>query len=687
MKQEKKFHEEILEWQLERIRLREKYADTPAGFSDPEQATLAMQQWKEDMDRFLGNKRRNVLSVYHPSEEFFAGREEQLQEIASILGQGNGPVVLYGVGGIGKSALARAFARRYEHLYDHVLFFHFSGSIQDMINNDFELNISNLHYNDALYNGRRQYFREKYKIFRQIAEQSRLLVIVDNCNVKKDKDMPKLFALPCDVIVTSRINPELWKKTGCPCTGMCVEPLRTDEEWHSFIEGYQKKKVTPDEFAAWMDYCKKIQGHTLLMQLKICNPKLDMELAKEFKADLFEQFSLKKGEKTALTYLSFMPVQGIPQKLFYRITDCTEAAIRHLTEYMLVYRRRDEQWQDDMLCMHPVIAEAAREIFQPNCQNCARFISGLADYLSDKTGDGCTWMRTYEENHGLEPYVFAMTRTFDQPAPWLAEAFDELVTFLWIQCYFKEAEQYSLKLYDAVKAFYGELHQTTGYMACRTSAVYYNCMDFENALRWAEKGYQIIRDCEPSDSNYNAYLTGACERLAKLYRYSGRVDDALQMVEQILHYLDNCKTERTLGYYYAVLLKSKILFQMGKVDQAADLFEQKLIREQDTTADAWEAFRNNEFQSFYVTLLVKKAEFEKAYQISEKLVKNAVLYRGEQFKDSLSCMEQLGDICTSLNKKSEACNWYGMVVERIEENYPYQIEWKGRILDKMVKVL
>jgi tetratricopeptide (TPR) repeat protein len=693
MSEEKKYQQEVLEWQLEQIHMREKYANTPAGFATPEKAARAKHHWEDEMESLRKFKRRDLQSGYRPTKEFFAGRQAELDAIAAALEQGSGPVVLYGVGGIGKSAMARAFARKNAHLYDHVLLLHFSGSIQEMIVNDFELKISNLHYNENLYHGRRAYFREKYKIFLQIAKEMKLLLIVDSCSVRKDNDMQKLFDLPCDILITSRLDPKLWMDAGCRCTGIYVGPLSTDEEWYAFIEGYRKKPLTVNEFTEWKAYRDKIQGHTLLMQLKICNPNLDMESKREFGMDLLTQFSLKKTEKEVLTYLSFLPQQGIPLNLFYQITGCSQTAVRHLKEYMLIEQRWDANWQEDMIGMHPVFAEAAREIFQPGCRNCNHFINGLADYLSDRTEGGCTWVRTYEENQRLEPYVFAVIRTFSKPEPWLAESFYLIVTFLWIQCYFKEAEQYALKLYKAVETYYGSQHQMTGYIACRTSAVYYNRMDFEKALLWGEKGYRILQECEPADAKYDFYVAAASERLAKLYWYGGRHREALQMIDQVFACLERAPKEKTpLRYYYAVLLKSKFLFQMGKIDQAVELFETEIIRARDidglwdSDAGAGMEFRGNEFRSFYVSLLVAKNQLEKAYQMAKVVVENAMRYRGEQFKDSLSGMEQLGDICASLDKKSEACNWYGTIIACIEENYPYQTEWRNRVLDKLAAV-
>jgi hypothetical protein len=50
-------------------------------------------------------------------------------------------------------------------------------------------------------------------------------------------------------------------------------------------------------------------------------------------------------------------------------------------------------------------------------------------------------------------------------------------------------------------------------------------------------------------------------------------------------------------------------------------------------------------------------------------------------------MEQLADICVSMEKNSEAHRLYKRIVEQLEEYYPYQEEWRDRILDKLLRTL
>jgi hypothetical protein len=354
---------------------------------------------------------------------------------------------------------------------------------------------------------------------------------------------------------------------------------------------------------------------------------------------------------------------------------------------MLVNRQWNENWQDDMLSLHPVIAEAARKVFRPSCHNCSLFINNLSNYLSGKTNGMKSWTRTYEENHRLEPYVFAILQEFKTPAPWLVFQLEEIVTFLWIQCYFKEATQYALRLYNSVEDYYGENHLRTGFMAYRLSAVYYNSLDFEQSLFWGRKGYQILKKCRPLEEKYELYYPQTMERMAKLYRYNGQIREALEILECAIKEVELIRKRGGFEdmYFYCLLLKCKILLQMGNLDEAETIYLQEIMDK--GPDEICEGFRANEFRSFYVDLLVARGKLQQAYQEAASIVECAQLYRGEHFKDTLSCMEQLADICISMGKNHEAYRLYKKIVEQLAEYYPYQEEWRNRILDKLLHAL
>lgn len=663
MNKEKEYRQELLEWKWKQIGLRKKYRNTPAVFSDPGAEKQAVSQWKQEVSIFRESHRHVLESAKISFREPFAGREKELKLIRNSLQKLSMPIVLYGIGGIGKSALAREYIRRYQEAYDHVLYLPFPSTIEELIINDFSISISNLHYDINSYESKRKYFLVKFDILRKIAENERLLLVIDDCNIRQDRDMSRLFSLPCHILITSRRNPASWGA----CLGIHVRELCSKEDWNDFIKCYQPNGVSAEKQLYFDKYRKKIQGHTLLMQQKLLHPEGDFNGITEFQKDLFRRIPLNKEERQAMMYLSIMPLQGIPKKLFLSISEINERTLSHLKNFGLIQWAYNGHWQDEMLFLHPIISRAAKDVFLPSTINCRRLIRGFGGYLNGNGNDeNCTWGRTWLENQRLEPYVFAFIRAFPQPAPWLAEAFDELVTLLWIQGYYQDSERYSRKLFRSVKEYYGENHQITGQMALRLGTIYYNRQAYEQSRAWYLQGLQILENCKPFNQVHLLHLVSAYHKIARLLWHNGDLDHAGETIEKAIKSLDEFRSgltdeqdqlifmhDRSLAYI--LLEKGRILLQAGDIPAAEHICKQlfrkcaRILRTR---------FRINEFMNFYIKILIAKKEYRKAEKFARRNVERALLYRGHDFKDTLVSKKQYGDILFLMGRKKEAQKIY-----------------------------
>lgn len=689
MKHTKKYSQELLEWSWNQLRFRKKYKNTPAGFLDSEMEKNAVSKWKNDVQKFRQDQEYRILSEnFDFSGDIFVGRKRELSLIQEKLAQSDGPVILYGMGGIGKSALVRAYIRNFGANYDHVLFLTFQSSMQSLITDDFGIQISNLQYRAEQYGSLHRYFNIKYDILCQIAQKKHILLVIDDCNIKKDKNMQKVFSLPCRILVTTRRNPVIWGDY----EGLFVQELKGEDEWTEFIESYRTKEFTPEELTHILCYRDRVQGHTLMMQQKIHNPGKDFRGISDFKKGLFQRFSLKKEEKQAMTYLSIMPVQGIPRKMFRLISQISDETVKCLEDNLFVQTAWSDNWNDELLYLHPIIAESARLIFCPSPENCGQLIMGMKDYLRGlSANEPDTWNRTVLENRRLEVYVFAFMKAFPSPAPWLAEAFDELATFLWIQKYFKEAKSYILKTYKAVEQYYGSKHQMTGQIALRVAAVYYNALEFEEAKKWYWNGYEILRCCPPWNQLYAFFQSSALHKIARMFRYEDRLTEGLNFSEASIKYIEdflsqNSDVPESIWNRYKRMLipclleKGKILLCMGRIEEAEQICE-KIYREMPPSMA--QRFQPNEFQDFRIELLMRRRDYKKAEILLLENVERAMHYRGEAFKDTLSCMERLGNVYLIQGKEKEALKVYEHIIVCIQRDYPCQTKWLNRIAKKM----
>ncbi len=675
----------LLEWKKNLLMLREKYRDTPAGFVSREQERKAEEELAKEIRKYEDNHTYQLVGSYQPKEEWFFGRESCLRDVGETLRQGS--VVLYGIGGVGKSALIREFVRRNQKAYDHILWLSCEKGIRHAVCDDMQVKISNLRYSYEKYGGKLKYYKEKIKKIREIADNIHLLLVLDNFNGVKDSKIKEVLTLPCDILVTTRIHASLWEG----CQKIYIKGFQMQERKALLKECQKKIFLSEKAQKELLNYGEQMQGHPLRMLMKIRdvaekgNFEMDLERAA---GDLFSGLPLKNREKQILRELSIMPVQGIPLKLYVHISRVDEEEIRRLESYLLI------DLKEGILSLPPVVAEAARKIFHPNIVNCRRLVWGIYECVYD------AWLKPFSENQQMEVYVLAVLEAFSKPRGWMMRPLEGMITFLWIQEYYQEARKYAHKLMKSVEREYGSGHQNTGEMALRVAAVYHNSLEFTQARDWYLRGYEILRNCVPANTAYYHIYARACEKMGRLSRLDGDYLKALEYEEEA--YQSEVRFEQKSGgrtFYHeedsaiskcgSQLEKVKTLLAMGAVQEAEELYGKINLRvfdhsETDTGNWVYEMdFRRCEFEGVWAKILYLIGKHEDAEECCRKVLEKICSYRGICFKDALIARELLADICQAQGKKSQAFREYGIVLEELTKEHPYQKQWIQRILDKI----
>lgn len=126
----------------------------------------------------------------------FLGRENELEKLHAILEE-NSKVFLYGIAGIGKSELAKAYAKIYRKEYTNILYLIYSGDLrQDIIDLDFA--------DDLPEDTEEERFRKHNRFLRALKADT--LLIIDNFNTTATKDsfLSVVLKYRCRVIFTTR---------------------------------------------------------------------------------------------------------------------------------------------------------------------------------------------------------------------------------------------------------------------------------------------------------------------------------------------------------------------------------------------------------------------------------------------------------------------------------------------------
>lgn len=128
--------------------------------------------------------------------KFFCGRSEELQALHSLF-EKDSKIFLYGIAGIGKSELAKAYAREYRKDYTNILYLTYGGDLwQDIMDMDF--------VDDLSQDTDEERFKKHNRFLRSLKEDT--LLIVDNFNAMPAQDsfLPVMLKYRCRILFTTR---------------------------------------------------------------------------------------------------------------------------------------------------------------------------------------------------------------------------------------------------------------------------------------------------------------------------------------------------------------------------------------------------------------------------------------------------------------------------------------------------
>jgi len=270
---------------------------------------------------------------------FFIGRDAEIKEIYKRL-QENNVLFLSGIGGIGKSELAKHYAKKYESEYDAIIFAPFVNDIQMMVADDNYVQIHNFfQYPEEKPN---EYFERKMQEFAKLCNE-RTLIIVDNFDTIKDKNLSRLLSLNCKILITTRRDFTESYPDSQLDVGTLTNPFKVFDE-------HYKKPLSVDERTCVDEIIEIVDGHTMTVELlakqmmagrvkpkkmlgklksggisesgkeKVSHANEKGEISRENTYDhiqaLFDLSNLDEDEKYVLANLSLIPHTGISAELF-----------------------------------------------------------------------------------------------------------------------------------------------------------------------------------------------------------------------------------------------------------------------------------------------------------------------------------------------------------------------------------
>jgi tetratricopeptide (TPR) repeat protein len=232
---------------------------------------------KFEEDRQGGARKQAKHLAYYFPNDFFIGREDDMQKLLAYLHDGKRALLLNGLGGIGKTSLAREYAHQYQTDYDHIVWLQQSG---DLLNAFLQRDLlENLAIIPQQHENMQDIFSKVLAALKDL--QGTNLLIVDNCEDVGHKDtlevLRRLFALPTHwhILLTSREAVPDVKGV------VLLDVLPDDKAIDLFTKHAEKKPCDRLEVHALL----KMAGfHTLMTELwaKTYNESFEFESVAEF---------------------------------------------------------------------------------------------------------------------------------------------------------------------------------------------------------------------------------------------------------------------------------------------------------------------------------------------------------------------------------------------------------------------
>lgn len=319
----------------------------------------------------------------------FLGREEELDELHTMLEE-NSKAFLYGIAGIGKSELAKAYAKQYKKYYTNILYVEYAGDLHQAV--------TDMDFTDDLpEDGEEERFRKHNRFLRSLKDDT--LLIIDNFNVTATQDsfLQVVLKYRCRILFTTRSKFD----------GHCILQLKEIRDPASLFQlaaaFYPEAEVHQTLVEEIIEI---VHRHTFAVELAakllengILPPEHLLEKLREEKASLENEdkiSAIKDGQNSKATYynhihtlfslysisveqqeimrnLCFLPPAGISARLFadwLGLTDLND--INDLIETGFV-----QATTRHTISLHPLIQEIALSETKPSVTACHTLLNSL----------------------------------------------------------------------------------------------------------------------------------------------------------------------------------------------------------------------------------------------------------------------------------------------------------------------
>lgn len=637
--------------------------------------------------------------------EIFDGREELLLQIHDFFLDGKRTLFLEGIGGIGKSEVAKQYALKYRKEYDTIIFAPYSSNLKDLICDPDIIRIR--HLQQKKNETGEQFFHRKLKILQDITDE-KTLIILDNFDVDSDEKLHLFLSGNYRVLVTTRnAHP-----------GYHSLKVKNISEEETLLHIFEKYYGSPIEDSKEREYVKKIIRHVVYhtytieliakqMEASFLSAREMYELlendsiqnmpretveggfkrrsAFEHICYLFNMSKLNEEQKKILRCMSLMGNSGVLASRFREWIELESfEPINQLIRQSWIRKEADQK-----ISLHPLIISVVHTTDAPDTENCGNFLENIQQFCYH------AWDRNMKENTAVTENILSVLIYFRRKEQELPFKLWSSSHFLWQVGKFQESIFYGHLFYESSVKQYGENSMEAGLMANKLGGCYFNTGHLQESSFWYKKGLQIMLDSGAKD---NFDLALSYEKTGRSYTWLSEQDFAkakkylylsLEIRQKLLKDFEQKRTiDKPLEcpYQYDISIVQRYIatsyLEIGRMYQKMGNFEEalgytKLSLEQNqvwvqhNTSGIAHCYYDLGVSYYHLGLEKRKSgqemQAQKLWKQAEQHFQTALKLnlrrRGELSIDCMDNEEYLADTYAALGKQQDARKFYQNAAE------------------------
>ena len=443
----------------------------------------------------------------------FCGREEELAQIKQIFDSGERILFLQGIGGIGKTEIAKQYAKRNKVQYDTIVYATYNHTIVELVSSQSSFKIDPLFPRQVLSDGSQEsdisYFKRKLELIREITSE-RTLIIIDNFDVMDDEYFSELTNANYKLLITTRCDYSRLYPT------IKIEPLDSIEQLkHVFLENYEGYMVDDDD-PHLEELILLVNRHTYTIELiaqhmensgqtveemievlkkqgivslneEVRSSSDKTQIAYENLLKMFKVFDLNEEDKNVLKILSLMPLSGVDVKDLRNWL-----GVQALKSLRSLESRSWVVMSSNGVALHPIIRDVVRHELPINEIEAKPFIDAFNETIKEeKSWHFPTGVKGYYADICLE--IISVFNKINDYTLTLYKNIELLFSFGVIP---GKAIELGTDLFNYFKDLKGEVSYECGYYAFQIGWTYLFNMQLvdavNNAKTWLNKSYEIL---------------------------------------------------------------------------------------------------------------------------------------------------------------------------------------------------